>query len=140
MPAGRPRIELTEKDLANMEMLAGLGLSLKKIAAVVGMDENTLCARKKDSALINGILERGRAKAEARVGKSLYERAVEGDVAAIRWWEMTRAGRTVEQRATVAATLAATQVIVTAKAPDWRSLIGAPTEGDTTDGSKGRAT
>ena len=41
------------------------------------------------------------------------------DIAAIRWWEMTRAKRSAEAR--VEHQVAAK--IVTAQAPDWRALI-----------------
>lgn len=75
-------------------MLAGLGMTVDKIAAIMGVAENTLRSRKD----ILDLLDRGRAKAESIVGKSLFERAKDGDVAAIRWWEMTRAGRTEASR------------------------------------------
>ena len=99
---GRPPKILTEKDLGQIEMLAGLGLTLPKICAFVGISASEIRDRVGSDEALSGVLERGRARAQARVGKSLFERAVEGDVAAIRWWEMTRAGWTVEKRGQIA--------------------------------------
>ena len=94
---GRPRFELTEKVIAQIEQLAGYGLTLSQIAAVIGVSESTLRNKKKDEAAVFAALERGRAKAQGVVGSALFNRAKAGDVAAIRWWEMTRAGRSEKQ-------------------------------------------
>ncbi len=91
-------IEITDKMLGQIETLAGYGLSLAQIAAVIGISEGSLVKKKTDEERVSKVLEAGRAKAQGRVGKSLFERAVDGDVAAIRWYEMTRAGRTAEAR------------------------------------------
>lgn len=103
---GRPRKQLdqttrratqavivTDEMLRQTEELAGYGLSAAQIAAVLGISETTFHARKQDSAAFSEALERGKAKAAGIVGKALFLRAKDGDVAAIRWWEMTRQGR-----------------------------------------------
>jgi len=123
---GRPFIDLTEEDLRKMSALAGLGLTLPKIAAVMGFSESVLAKRKQTSDAVKTALERGKAEAEMRIGKSLFERAIDGDVAAIRWWEMTRAGRTVEQRLETRQTTTAT---ITVQTPDWTALVGGPAAG-----------
>jgi len=110
---------VTERDLKIIETLAGYGLTIPQIAAVMEVSPRTLRLKQHDVA-VNTALESGRAKAELRVGKALYERAIDGDIAAIRWWEMTRAKRSAEAR--VEHQVAAK--IVTAQAPDWRALIG----------------
>jgi len=94
----RPRFELTDDHIRQIEQLAGVGLTLPKIAAIIGISEGTLRGRKRQEKRVFDALERGKAKAEGVIGRSLFERAREGDVAAIRWWEMTRAGRTEESR------------------------------------------
>jgi aspartokinase-like uncharacterized kinase len=43
----------------------------------------------------------GKAKADARVGMSCYEQAVSGNIAAIRWYEMTRCNKTEKSEQTV---------------------------------------
>ncbi len=113
-------IEITDKMLGQIETLAGYGLSLAQIAAVIGISEGSLVKKKADEVRVFRVLEAGKAKAQGRVGKSLFERAVEGDVAAIRWYEMTRAGRTAEAR--LQQSIEAK--VVMAKAPDWTALLG----------------
>jgi hypothetical protein len=116
---GRPAFEITDDVLRQVEILAGYGLTIPQIAAVLGIAEQTLGAKRLKTA-VKGALEAGRAKAEARVGKSLFERAVEGDVAAIRWWEMTRAKRSAEARIEQK-----TEAKITvAVQPNWQALLG----------------
>lgn len=79
--------------LRQVEELAGYGLSSDQIAAVLGFSERTLRRKKEEDEAMMAALSRGRAKAAAIVGKALFSRAKDGDVPAIRWWEMTREGR-----------------------------------------------
>lgn len=88
---GKHTKPLTENDLRQVEELAGYGLTLGQIAAVLGFSERTLHNKKTDQLI--AAIQRGKAKAAAIVGKSLFGRARDGDVPAIRWWEMTREGR-----------------------------------------------
>jgi alkylated DNA nucleotide flippase Atl1 len=81
-------------DFRRIEELAGYGLTMPQIAAVLGMADRTLRDHRVINPEIDAALQRGKAKAAARVGRALFQRAVEGDVPAIRWWEMTREGRT----------------------------------------------
>lgn len=90
---GKHTKPLTENDLRQVEELAGYGLSLPQIAAVLGFSERTIHRKKDDDPDLVAALERGKAKAAAIVGKALFVRAKDGDVPAIRWWEMTREGR-----------------------------------------------
>jgi hypothetical protein len=108
---GRPPKILTEKDLRQIELLSGLGLTLPKICACIGISPSELSERAKTEEEVSGVLLRGRAKAEAAVSKSLFERATEGDVAAIRFWLASRAGWTIENREKNAPAAAAQIVI-----------------------------
>lgn len=91
--AGRPSVKITAEMLRQAEELAGYGLSQPQIAAVLGFSERTLRERKADNEAFSAALARGKAKAAGAIGKALYKRATDGDVPAIRWWEMTRDGR-----------------------------------------------
>lgn len=95
--AGRPRgqqpVVITAEMLRQAEELAGFGLSQAQIGAVLGFSERTLRSRKSDHEAFAAALARGKAKASAEVGRALYRRAKDGDIPAIRWWEMTRDGR-----------------------------------------------
>jgi hypothetical protein len=92
----RPSIVLTDHDLEQIELLSGYGLSMPQICAVIGISKSTLDTKRATQARVAQAVERGRAVAESQVGKSLFDRAVDGDIAAIRWWEMTRAKRSAE--------------------------------------------
>jgi hypothetical protein len=84
---------VTDKVVAQIEQLAGYGLTVPQIAAVIGCSVSTLHAKKNDD-LVFGAFTRGRARAEAIIGKSLFEKAKAGEGWAVQWWEKTRAGRT----------------------------------------------
>lgn len=88
----RPPIELTDDQVRQIEVLAGYGLTLKAIAAVVGIHPQTL-KKKREEERVRLALERGLAVAESVVGQALYVKAKSGDVSAIKWWEQTRSGR-----------------------------------------------
>jgi hypothetical protein len=89
---GRPAFEFTPKILAQVERLAGLGLTQTQIAYCIGISPATLTG-KKHLPIVANVLEAGRSKAAAIVGDALFIRAKDGDVPAIRWYEMTRQGR-----------------------------------------------
>lgn len=93
---GKHTPPLDENMLRQVEELAGYGLTMAQIAAVLGFSERTLHNKKTDELV--AALQRGKAKAAAIVGKALFVRAKEGDVPAIRWWEMTREGRSERQQ------------------------------------------
>lgn len=86
---GRPPLEI---DLDQVEHLAGLGLSEAAICASLGISADTLQRRKRDYAAFADALKRGKAFAHQQVAAVLFDKALEGDVGAIVWWEKTRAG------------------------------------------------
>ena len=99
----RPVKKITPENLKQVETLAGYGLTEAQIAHTLDMSSRTFRRRKNGNGVrevkseVLSALERGKALAEGEVGKALYHKAVGGDVAAIRWYEMTRAGRTEKQ-------------------------------------------
>lgn len=86
-------IEYDEAKLGQIEGLAAAGLTLDKVAAYLGIGRTTFYEHRKENPNIQERYELGLARAEAVIGKSLYDKAKTGDMAAIRWWEITRAGR-----------------------------------------------
>jgi hypothetical protein len=92
---GRPPIVITDDMLRQIETLSGYGLTLEQCAAVIGVGYSTFREKLKDEALpeVSGAVARGRARAQGAIGRSLYQKANDGDVQAIKWWEATRAGR-----------------------------------------------
>ncbi|MGC8710972.1 MAG: hypothetical protein ACP5RH_01135 [Leptodesmis sp.] len=91
---GRKKIQLSERDLEQIEVMAGFGLQEDRIARVIGISPKTLQRRKKEMELLQEAIERGRAKAEVAIGRSLYNLAVvDQNISAIIWYEKTRCGR-----------------------------------------------
>ncbi len=89
----KPKINYTKRKLEEIEKLAGLGLTLPMIASWLGLSKSGFEKNRKREPRIDEALERGRALAQEAVADALFNKALEGDVQAIKWWEMTRAGR-----------------------------------------------
>ena len=89
----KPKINYTKRKLEEIEKLAGLGLTLPMIASWLGLSKSGFEKNRKRDPRIDEALGRGRALAQEAVADALYNKALEGDVQAIKWWEMTRAGR-----------------------------------------------
>lgn len=89
MPAGRKPLAI---DLAEVERLAGLGLSEAAICLSLGISEDTLQRRKTASADFADAIKRGKAAAHAQVAAQLMGKCLEGDLGAIIWYEKTRCG------------------------------------------------
>ena len=89
----RPFKTLDAAQCSIVAKLAGYGLTLAQISHVLEISERTLLHEQQRNPPVAAALEGGRAMAQARVGQALYERALAGDIRAIVWWEMTRAGK-----------------------------------------------
>lgn len=84
---GRPPIEITDKDRAQVERMAGLGLTQPQIANICGFSEDTL-QRHFSAELANGV-----GKLNSAVAANLYSIATSRDngaVAAAIFWMKTR--------------------------------------------------
>ena len=75
---GQPAFIINEKMLGQIETLAGYGLTVPQIAAVIGCDERTFRRKKKDEEAVLSAFEKGKAKAQGMIGKSLFEKAKAG--------------------------------------------------------------
>jgi hypothetical protein len=84
--AGRPRFEPTDEERKQVEAMAGYGVAEAHIASLIrgGIGVSTLRERFKEN------LEQGRAKAHAGIGKTLFQKAMAGDVASLIWWTKTQ--------------------------------------------------
>lgn len=85
--AGRPAYVFTAEERRQVEALAGFGLRQPEIASLVrdGIDYKTLV----DHFAVE--LERGVAKANARVSQTLFEKATKDkDTTAMIWWTKSR--------------------------------------------------
>ena len=84
--AGRPAFEPTDAERKQVEAMSGYGLPIEQIAILVrgGIDGDTL---RKHFA--NELIA-GKAKANSGVGRTLFQKAMGGDTAAMIWWSKTQ--------------------------------------------------
>lgn len=80
--AGRPGFVPTDDERRQVEALSGYGLPFDHIAALVrgGIHIDTLRKHFADELVI------GKAKANGSIGKTLFQKAMSGDTAAMIWW------------------------------------------------------
>lgn len=87
-----------EIDIAEVERLAGLGLSEEQIALSVGVCRDTITRRKREDPAFHAAIKRGKAKTATDIANALYNKAMTGDTTAIIWYEKTRCGFSDKQR------------------------------------------
>lgn len=86
---GRKKIPI---DVAEVERLAGLGLTQREICAALNISQATLNRRQIDSEDFESAMERGKASTAKEVANFLFEACKRKNVAAIIWYEKTRRG------------------------------------------------
>lgn len=84
---GRAKVEI---NVAEVERLAGLGLTQEEIALSLGINEKTLRRHKAQMSILSDAIKRGKAEAGGQVANKLYELCMAGNVSAIIWYEKTR--------------------------------------------------
>ncbi|MCB1052964.1 MAG: hypothetical protein KDC71_20345 [Acidobacteria bacterium] len=89
----RPKRTFTPEELAIVERAGAMGFTRSMVAELLGISEATLRRVRHENPDLMSALERGEAFAQMAVGCALFEKAVAGNIAAIRWWEMTRMGK-----------------------------------------------
>lgn len=84
--AGRKPFQPTDDERKQVEIISGYGLPLEQIAVLIrdGIDADTL--RKYFAT----ELQSGKAKANAQVGKTLFQKVMAGDTTAAIWWSKTQ--------------------------------------------------
>lgn len=84
--AGRKPFEPTDAERKQVEAMSGYGLPIEQIAVLIrgGIDADTL--RKHFSMELTS----GKAKANAQVGKTLFQKVMAGDTTAAIWWSKTQ--------------------------------------------------
>jgi hypothetical protein len=84
--AGRPAFEPTAAERKQVEALSGYGLPIEQIGALVrdGIHIDTLRAH------FSSELVSGKSKANAQVGKTLFQKVMAGDTTAAIWWSKTQ--------------------------------------------------
>lgn len=84
--AGRPAFEPTDAERKQVEAMSGYGLPIDQIAILVrdGIHIDTL---RKHFA---NELVSGKAKANSGIGRTLFQKAMDGDTTAMIWWTKTQ--------------------------------------------------
>jgi hypothetical protein len=84
--AGRPAFKPTDAERKQVEAMSGYGLPIEQIAVLVrdGIHVDTLRAH------FATELVAGKAKANSGVGRTLFQKAIGGDTAAMIWWSKTQ--------------------------------------------------
>jgi hypothetical protein len=84
--AGRPAFVPTNEERRQAEAMSGFGVPMEQIAAIMrgGIHLETLRAHFAEELL------QGKAKANAKIGQTLFQKALGGDTAAMIWWSKTQ--------------------------------------------------
>jgi hypothetical protein len=84
--AGRQAFTPTNDERSRVEAMSGYGVPIEQIAVLIrdGIDTDTL--RKH----FHTELQAGKAKANAKIGQTLFQKAVGGDTTAMIWWSKTQ--------------------------------------------------
>jgi hypothetical protein len=84
--AGRQAFTPTKDERTKVEAMSGYGVPIEQIAVLIrdGIDTDTL--RK----YFHTELQAGKAKANAKIGQTLFQKAVGGDTTAMIWWSKTQ--------------------------------------------------
>ena len=86
--AGRKPFEPTAKERQQVEALAGVGLPHDQIGSLVRDGVCTDVIRQ----YFAKELKAGKAKASAKIGQTLFNRAIGGETAALIWWTKSQMG------------------------------------------------
>lgn len=85
----------TPDDKYQAEQMAAVGIPMMSIARVLGIQHDTMMKH------FGEELEIARTKANYGVGRTLYEKAMDGDNTCIIWWDKTRGGHSDTTRTEV---------------------------------------
>lgn len=89
---GRPPFEPTDEQRRQVKTLAGLGIKHDDIRSLIKSHEsNEPISRNTLTKCFAAEIREGTVIAKSKVGEALYQKAIKGDVHAIKWWEQTRA-------------------------------------------------
>lgn len=95
---GRPPVVLTDEQIIQVEALATY-LNCEQIADYFSISHDTFTRIKQRNDLVLRAYKKGKAKAIARVAKTLWQKIEEGDITAIIFYLKTQAGWSTENKA-----------------------------------------
>lgn len=90
----RKRFEVTDKVLDTIRHSAAIGLNKTQTAAVLGIHRDTFLEREKEeNSRISGAIEEGKGIGVQGVVNALHEKAMTGDITAIKYYLNNRSGK-----------------------------------------------
>jgi predicted DNA-binding protein (UPF0251 family)/predicted RNA-binding protein len=95
------KIQLTQRDLKQIEKLSSFGLNQVQICSVLGISVDTLRRRlKEDNKELAAVLLKGKTEALTKVAKKAYDLAIKGNVSMIKYYLSTQGGWNENQQIT----------------------------------------
>ena len=88
----RPRYEPTQEQRRLVQELAGLGLPQPDIARIVGHAAGKQLSDKKLTKHVRAELDLGQSIASMRIARTLFQRAMDGELGALIFWTKARMG------------------------------------------------
>jgi len=82
----RPPYQPTDNNRRQVESWSGVGITQEQMAALLEIDVDTLVKYYRKE------IDQGKAKACASIGSSFYQKAKDGDTAAMIWWTKSQMG------------------------------------------------
>lgn len=116
-PVGRPRFEITDEVLLNVENLMTKGLTKEQAAGMLGVSVSTFMLHQSENSEFSEAIKRGQARGIDAVTNALFENAtVDRNVPSIIFYLKNRAGWVDKQE--VATTVEQKHVIDLTRIPD----------------------
>ena len=86
--AGRKPFQPTDEERKQVESMSGFGVPIEQITCLIRGGINLDTLRK----YFSKELVEGKAKANSKVGQTLFQKAISGDTTAAIWWSKTQMG------------------------------------------------
>jgi len=116
-PVGRPRFEITDEVLLNVENLMTKGLTKEQAAGMLGVSVSTFMLHQTENSEFSDAIKRGQARGIDAVTNALFEKAtIDRDNTAMIFFLKNRAGWVDKQE--VATTVEQKHVIDLTRIPD----------------------
>jgi hypothetical protein len=137
-PVGRPRFEITDEVLLNVENLMTKGLTKEQASGMLGVSLSTFMLHQSENSEFSDAIKRGQARGIDAVTNALFEKAtIDRDNTAMIFFLKNRAGWVDKQE--VATTVEQKHVIDLTRIPDdqLKSIEDAFSRIDTGTGESG---
>ena len=91
-PVGRPKFEITDEVLLNVENLMTKGLTKEQASGMLGVSLSTFMLHQSENSEFSDAIKRGKDKGIATITNALFNKAREGDNTAMIFYLKNQAG------------------------------------------------